>query len=81
MKKGNGEFGWGKYAPYDGIIITAALRKKVPGKLINQLKVGGAIVAPIGPENLQTMTRFTKVSRDNLKKEKFDKFIFVPFVY
>ncbi|MBN1168561.1 methyltransferase domain-containing protein [Candidatus Woesebacteria bacterium] len=80
VKKGNGEFGWQEHAPYDRIIITAALEKDIPDELFDQLRVGGAIVAPIGSGKFQTMTRFTKLAKGNIKKEEFGEFIFVPFV-
>lgn len=80
VKKGSGEVGWEKHAPYDAIMITAAIEDKMPKELISQLKVGGVIVVPVGPRNLQVMTRFTKKKNGKLKKEKFDKFVFVPFV-
>ncbi len=94
-KSGSGEFGWKEHAPYDAIIITAAIGKKVPKALFEQLKPGGVLVAPIGPRWSQTMTRFTKVLiNDNTKKhkdkktekyfklnrEEFQKYVFVPFV-
>lgn len=80
VKKGSGEWGWKEHSPYDGIMITAAVEKDIPRDLKDQLKIGGVIVTPIGPRNLQTMMRFTKVSEDELKKEKFEKFVFVPFI-
>ena len=81
VKKGSGEFGWKEHALYDGILITAALDKAVPDELIRQTKVGGVIVAPIGPSNLQTMMRFVKQSDGKLKKQKLEKFVFVPFIF
>ena len=80
VRSGSGEWGWQEKAPFDGIIITAALEKEVPKALVEQLKVGGVVVVPIGPHWSQTMIRFTKFGDDNLKKEKFGKFKFVPFI-
>ena len=47
LRVGDGYFGWGKYAPFDGIIVTAAV-DHIPEPLTHQLKVGGKIVIPIG---------------------------------
>lgn len=80
VKEGSGEWGWKEKSPFDAIIITAALEKKVPEELVEQLKTGGVIVAPIGPRHLQTMTRFTKMKSGMLRKEEFGKYVFVPFV-
>ena len=80
VKKGSGEWGWKEKSPYDAIIITAAVKKELPHELIGQLKVGGVIVAPIGPRESQIMTRFTKQKDGSLMKEEFQNFVFVPFV-
>ena len=47
LRVGDGYFGWEKYAPFDGIIVTAAV-DHIPEPLTHQLKVGGKIVIPIG---------------------------------
>jgi protein-L-isoaspartate(D-aspartate) O-methyltransferase len=80
VKKGSGEYGWKKHAPYDGIMITAALEKDVPDKLVEQLKVRGVIVTPIGKGGNQIMTRLKKVDKGKLEREEFERFVFVPFV-
>ena len=65
-------------APFDAIIVTAAA-KKIPKKLINQLKMGGRMVIPIG-EDEQLMYRFTRIEKTKLKREEFGQFKFVPLV-
>jgi protein-L-isoaspartate(D-aspartate) O-methyltransferase len=80
VKTGSGVEGWPGKAPFDAVMVTAAIKKKIPEKLVEQLKVGGVIVAPIGPRWSQTMTRYTKLKSGKLKKEKFEKYVFVPFV-
>ena len=74
----DGHLGIIESAPFDAIIVTAAA-KKIPKKLINQLKVGGRMVIPIG-EDEQLMYRFTRIEKSKFKREEFGQFKFVPLV-
>ena len=74
----DGYLGINESAPFDGIIVTAAA-KEIPKNLMNQLKVGGRMVIPIGEED-QTMYRFTRIDKSKFKKEEFGQFKFVPMV-
>jgi len=47
LRVDDGYFGWKEYAPFDGIIVTAAV-DHIPEPLTRQLKAGGKIVIPIG---------------------------------
>lgn len=47
LKYDDGTIGWPRYAPYDAIMITAAA-EQVPGELLEQLALGGRLLAPIG---------------------------------
>jgi protein-L-isoaspartate(D-aspartate) O-methyltransferase len=47
VKAGDGYKGWPEHAPFDGIIVTAA-PDHVPKPLVEQLKVGGLMVIPVG---------------------------------
>jgi protein-L-isoaspartate(D-aspartate) O-methyltransferase len=47
VQSADGYFGWSEFAPYDGIIITAAI-ESLPMALLEQLRSGGRIVAPLG---------------------------------
>jgi protein-L-isoaspartate(D-aspartate) O-methyltransferase len=42
---GDGSIGWSEFAPYDGIIVTAAA-PRIPKSLVKQLKIGGRLVIP-----------------------------------
>ena len=79
MKFGDGYKGWQGYAPFDKIIITAA-PPEIPKELLNQLAVGGIIVAPIGESRIQEMVRIRKISEMEFSTEKFGNFAFVPMI-
>ena len=60
IRYGEGYFGWEEMAPFNAIIITAAVNH-IPPPLIRQLKDKGILVLPLGSTRYyQTMTRLTK---------------------
>ena len=79
-KVGTGELGWPEEAPFDAIMITAALDKEVPKILFDQLKVGGVLLAPIGEGDDKMMTKYFKRINGTTEKEEHGIFYFVPFV-
>lgn len=77
---GDGYEGLPQAAPFDKILLTAAA-PQVPPKLIQQLKVGGMMVLPLGEHGeYQRMTRITKLENGKLEEEFFDHFSFVPML-
>ena len=56
---GDGYEGWAERAPYDAIILTAAPPHEIPRPLLEQLKVGGRLVAPVGRSE-QHLIRITR---------------------
>jgi protein-L-isoaspartate(D-aspartate) O-methyltransferase len=74
---GDGYEGLPTFAPFDKVIITAAA-PEIPAKLIQQLKVGGMMVIPLGSGEVQRMMRITKLPNNVMKEEVFDSFSFVP---
>jgi protein-L-isoaspartate(D-aspartate) O-methyltransferase len=56
---GDGSRGYPEEAPYERIMITAAGRN-VPGPIWEQLAEGGILVAPLGGEGVQQLTRIVK---------------------
>jgi protein-L-isoaspartate(D-aspartate) O-methyltransferase len=74
---GDGYEGLPTYAPFDKVIITAAA-PGIPPKLVEQLKVGGMMVIPVGAGDVQQMMRITKLPNGATREEVFDRFSFVP---
>lgn len=76
---GDGYKGQASYAPYDRILVTCGA-PFLPEELLNQLKVGGILVIPIGEGDSQIMTRYIKVSNDEITKDTYGDFSFVPML-
>ena len=78
FRPGDGWEGWRKYAPYDGIIVTAAA-PETPGKLLQQLAVGGRMVIPVGPSGCQDLLLVTR-RPDHFEEVSLGAVSFVPLV-
>ena len=78
---GDGTKGFPPKAPYDRIIVTAGA-PKVPEPLIEQLKVGGKILIPVGSYHLwQELLEVIKISEDNkVKIKNHGGVAFVPLI-
>lgn len=76
---GDGSQGLPAFAPFDGIIVTAGA-PTVPASLVDQLKIGGRLVIPVGNNKTQKMMKVTRLSDRQIKKESFDNFSFVPLL-
>ena len=74
----DGYLGYSEEAPYDSIIVTAGA-SEIPEKLINQLKIGGRMVIPVGDE-VQKMKLVTKLSDSDFETKIFVDFQFVPML-
>ncbi|MFZ1700679.1 MAG: protein-L-isoaspartate(D-aspartate) O-methyltransferase [Pyrinomonadaceae bacterium] len=79
MKAGDGTTGWEAYHPYDAILVAAG-GPEVPEPLVEQLKIGGRLVIPIGEEQRsQMLIRVTRTEGTN-KVENFGPCAFVPLI-
>ncbi|MCU0448958.1 MAG: protein-L-isoaspartate(D-aspartate) O-methyltransferase [Bernardetiaceae bacterium] len=76
---GDGSLGLVGFAPYQGILVTAAA-PAVPPSLLQQLAPGGRLVVPVGDKNGQQMLRLTKQPDGSLAEERFAQFAFVPLL-
>ena len=77
VKCGDGYAGWEEYSPFDAIIITCAA-DHIPPALLNQLKVGGRLIIPLGTTPFtQELTLVTK-KENEIKRESLGGVVFVP---
>ncbi len=80
IKFGDGLKGWKEKAPFDAIIFSGSLESP-PLDLMNQVKIGGVMLMPIG-KKIQYLVAFVKKGQTNSKFEKyvFDLVKYVPIV-
>ena len=88
-RHGDGTRGWPAFAPYDGIVVTAAA-PNIPDALLTQLRqpsapdgtTGGRLVIPVGGRDGQTMTRINRTGSGphDYEREEYHNFRFVPLV-
>jgi len=77
VRHGNGYLGWPEAAPFDKIIVTAA-PDEVPPALVEQLALGGILIAPVGVVE-QTLTIVRKTPGGLVRRETIPV-LFVPMV-
>ena len=80
VRQGDGYLGWPEQAPFDRIILTAA-PEAVPKALLNQLKPGGRLVAPVGSTPLdQDLVVIEKGADGRMRERSIFPVRFVPMV-
>jgi protein-L-isoaspartate(D-aspartate) O-methyltransferase len=79
VRHGDGYFGWSEQAPFDAVIVTCAANH-IPPPLIEQLRVGGRLIIPLGSTSYwQTLTLIEK-SMDELDVRHLGGVLFVPMI-
>jgi protein-L-isoaspartate(D-aspartate) O-methyltransferase len=77
---GDGMKGWPEQAPFDRIIVTAA-GEEVPEALKEQVKVGGVIVMPVGPQDgIQKLMRLERMADGGFNEKMLADVRFVPLI-
>ena len=76
VRAGDGYLGWPEKAPFDAIVVTAA-PENIPQPLIDQLKIGGRMVIPVGGFPAQTLYLIRK-TESGIEKEEVIPVRFVP---
>jgi protein-L-isoaspartate(D-aspartate) O-methyltransferase len=78
MKHTDGSWGWSEYAPYDGILVTAA-PSELPQALLEQLSPGGVLVVPVGDGREQVLQRIIR-TESGYEVEALEPVVFVPLL-
>ena len=80
MRQGDGYLGWPEEAPFERIILTAA-PGEIPKALIDQLKAGGKLVAPVGGTIMnQDLVVVEKSADGKIRQRSIFPVVFVPMV-
>ena len=80
VRHGDGTKGWPGQAPFDGIIVTAA-GIEIPDSLLDQLKVGGRLVMPVGEVHTVQQLKVIQQTSQGLKESDVLPVRFVPITH
>lgn len=78
IKYGDGNVGWSQYAPFDGIIVSAA-PIGIPETLLEQLAMNGRLVIPVGSSGKQKLLLITR-TEEGFQEKELDMVSFVPML-
>ena len=80
VRHGDGYLGWPEEAPFDKVIVTAA-PEEIPDALVEQLRVGGKMIIPVGPQGaVQQLTLLEKGADGAVRTTRILPVAFVPMV-
>lgn len=74
----DGGWGWPDFAPFEGILVAAA-PTEIPKGLLQQMKEGGVMIIPVGPQGDQALQKVVKTAT-GFDIENIEAVSFVPFV-
>ena len=74
----DGGWGWSDFAPYEGVLVAAA-PTEIPKGLLQQMKQGGVMIIPVGPQGDQVLQKVVKTAT-GYDVEDIEPVSFVPFV-
>ena len=80
MRHGDGTDGWAEEAPFDDILVSAA-SPDLPRTLMQQLKIGGRMVVPVGSNpRYQDLARIVRTGDDAFERTDISEVRFVPLI-
>lgn len=80
VRIGDGYVGWKAHAPYDAIIVTAAA-DSIPSTLVEQLKVGGSMIIPVGKYKYTQVLKLVEKKERKISVKRLLPVRFVPFIH
>ncbi len=78
LRVGDGTIGWEEFAPYDRILVTAAA-PQIPRSLLQQLRIGGCIVIPVG-DRVQQDLKIVERTASGANIQSAGGCVFVPLI-
>ena len=78
VQHSDGSWGWPQFGPFDAIIVTAGAAD-IPEALLEQLKMDGRLVMPLGGRDQQTLISVTR-HESVYEREDFEPVVFVPLL-
>jgi protein-L-isoaspartate(D-aspartate) O-methyltransferase len=78
VRVGDGSDGWSEAAPFDAILVTAAARE-IPRAPLQQLRITGRMVLPVGAEDSQELVRIWR-TEDGFREDYLGGCRFVPLI-
>lgn len=78
LQYADGYNGWEEAGPFDAIIVTAAA-PEIPKSLLDQLRLGGRLIIPIGSQYHQILQKVTR-GVEGFRIEELDPVVFVPLL-
>ena len=80
IQQGDGTLGWPAHAPFDAILVSAG-GPAVPQSLLQQLRIGGRLVIPVGDEpRTQELLRIVRTGEHEFDRKSLGRVQFVPLV-
>lgn len=79
LRQADGGSGWAERAPFDGILLAAA-PEDVPEELLEQVREGGRIIAPVGVEGGRQELVVLERTADGFERWVLDYVAFVPLI-
>ena len=80
VRHADGTEGWVEEAPFDAILVSAG-GPSTPRSLLRQLKIGGRMVIPVGPDQRsQELIRIIRIDEDEFEQEDLADVRFVPLI-
>ena len=78
VQHSDGSWGWPQFGPFDAIIVTAGAAD-IPEALLEQLKIDGRLVMPLGGRDRQILISVTR-NESVYEREDFEPVVFVPLL-